>query len=144
MTLAGIDISRTPHLTIGDLSKRIGCIVETIRYYERIDLMPDPRPSGRGHRLYDLSHLKRLNFIRRARGLGFSLHEIRILLGLVDGGDYTCGEVRELTVEQLDNVRSKITDLKKMAGVLTDMVSQCEGGEVPGCPVLDALFEEPA
>ncbi|MFQ5533612.1 MAG: helix-turn-helix domain-containing protein [Sphingomonadales bacterium] len=141
MTPGAIDIAQTPHLTIGALSKATGCIVETIRYYERIGLMPDPRPSGTGRRLYKRDHLKRLTFIRRARELGFSLHEVRVLLGLVDGGDYSCSEVRTLALEQLAKIRGRIADLGKMERVLSDMASKCEDLEIPECPVIDALFE---
>ena len=75
-----------PRLTRGLLSRRAGCNIETIRYYESIGLMPMPPRSQGGHRLYDQEHLKRLTFIRRARELGFRLREIRGLLALVDGG----------------------------------------------------------
>src|SRR3546814_908405 len=77
---------------IGTLSGRTGVNIETIRYYERIGVMPKPPRSVGGQRVYDAGHLKRLAFIRRSRELGFSLDEIRALLRLVDGGDYPCGE----------------------------------------------------
>jgi DNA-binding transcriptional MerR regulator len=81
-------------LGIGALSARTGVHVETVRYYERIGIMPtSPRTEG-GHRIYDSDHLERLAFIRRARELGFSLDEVRGLLELVDGGGLTCGEVQ--------------------------------------------------
>jgi MerR family mercuric resistance operon transcriptional regulator len=124
------------------LSRRTGCHIETIRYYEGIGLMPAPRRSQGGHRLYDEEQLKRLTFIRRARELGFSLREIRGLLALVDGGNYSCRQVEALTLEHLDEVRSKITDLKKLERTLADIASQCNGGRVPECPVIDALFRD--
>ncbi len=127
-------------LTIGALSKHTGCNIETVRYYERIGIMPAPARTEGGHRLYSSDHLKRLFFIRRSRELGFSLEEIRGLLRLVDGGDYTCGEVRDLTLQHADEVRRKIADLKRMERVLKGIASQCEGGQIPECPVVDALF----
>jgi MerR family transcriptional regulator, mercuric resistance operon regulatory protein len=127
-------------LTIGTLSKRTGCNIETIRYYERIELMPHPTRSEGGHRLYGVGHVKRLGFIRRSRELGFTLDQIRTLLKLVDGGRYSCGQVKRLTVEHLDEVQRKIADLRKIARVLEDMAAQCDGGKVPKCPVIDALF----
>ena len=67
---------------------------------------------------------------------------MRELLGLVDGEDYTCAEVKVITETHLDDVRQKITDLRNLEGVLKDMVSQCDGGTVPDCPIMDALFDE--
>ena len=130
----------SPRLTIGGLSRRTGCNIETIRYYERAGLMPAPPRSRGGHRLYDAGHEKRLVFIRRSRQLGFALDQIRALLGLVDGGDYTCAEVKATTLAHLDAVRGKIADLTRMAAVLDEMAARCDGGEVPACPILEALF----
>ncbi|GMQ77269.1 MAG: helix-turn-helix domain-containing protein [Gammaproteobacteria bacterium] len=132
--------AKAPRLTRGLLSRRTGCNIETIRYYEGIGLMPVPQRSQGGHRLYDEGQVKRLTFIRRARELGFSLREIRGLLALVDGGDYSCGQIETLTLEHLGEVRSKIADLRKLERTLADIASQCDGGRVPDCPVIDALF----
>jgi MerR family mercuric resistance operon transcriptional regulator len=124
---------------IGTLSKHTGVNIETIRYYERIGIMPRPPRTAGGQRIYDSSHFKRLAFIRRSRELGFSLDEIRALLRLVDGGDYTCGEVREMTLAHIADIRRKIGDLRRMEVVLKDMAAKCDGGDVPECPILDAL-----
>jgi MerR family mercuric resistance operon transcriptional regulator len=127
-------------LTIGALSRRSGCNIETIRYYERAGLMPAPPRSQGGHRLYDGGHEKRLVFIRRSRELGFAVEQVRELLRLVDGGDYTCAEVKATTLAHLESVRGKIADLMRMASVLKDMAARCDGGEVPDCPIVEALF----
>ena len=132
--------SVTSPLTIGALSKRTGCHIETIRYYEHIGILPAPPRTKGGHRLYDRDHFKRLFFIRRSRELGFRLEDVRGLLGLVDGGDYTCAEVKTLTLKHADEVQRKITDLRKMERVLRDMALQCDGGQIPECPVIDTLF----
>ena len=129
-------------LSRGSLSKLTGVNIETIRYYEKIGLMPDPARSSGGHRIYDQSHLKRLSFIRRSRELGFTLQEIRELLELVDGGDYTCAEVRDRTLHHLDDVALKIRDLQKMQSTLESMASKCDGGLVPECPIVDELYSE--
>ena len=126
-------------LSRGILAKRCGVNGETIRYYEKIRLMPDPVRSGGGHRIYNETHLQRLSFIRRCRELGFSLKEIRGLLELVDGG-YTCAEVLDRTTVHLSDVGRKIRDLKKMQRTLKTMVSQCDGGLVPECPIINTLF----
>lgn len=128
-------------LTRGMLSKKTGVNIETIRYYEKVNLMPEPGRSSSGYRVYEDSQLKRLSFIKRCRELGFALREIRALLKLVDGGNYTCAEIRDHTTTHLKDVEDKIRDLRKMRRTLKFMVSECEGGSVPECPIVDALFK---
>ena len=125
----------------GTLSKKTGVNSETIRYYEKIKLMPEPLRSSSGYQIYDDVHLKRLSFIKRCRELGFTLREIAALLKLVDGGDYTCENIRDHTSMHLKDVEEKIRDLRKMKRTLTNMVAECETGTVPGCPIVDALFD---
>src|SRR5262249_1573325 len=132
--------SQATRLGIGTLSKQSGCNIETIRYYERIGLMPRPTRTEGGHRLYGDAHGRRLGFIPPTRELGFTLDEVRTLLRLVDGGRYTCAQVKRITVHHLDEVRRKVADLRKIQGVLEQMAAQCAGGTVPKCPVIDALF----
>ncbi len=127
--------------TIGALSKGTSCHIETIRYYERIGLMPKPPRSPGGHRLYEEDHLRRLTFIRRSRELGFTLEEVRGLLRLVDGGSYTCAEVKALTLDHAAEVRRKVADLRRLERVLKEMAAECDGGEVPECPIIDALYQ---
>ena len=122
-----------------ELARLTGCNLETIRYYEKIGMMPDPRRTGTGYRIYDDAHVSRLRFILRARELGFSLDEVRGLLALVDGGTQTCAEVKERTERHLADVRAKIADLKRIEKVLAKTAAQCSGDDVPECPVLDAL-----
>ncbi len=126
--------------TIGALSKGTGCHIETIRYYERIGLMPKPPRSPGGHRLYRDDHLRRLTFIRRSRELGFTLEEVRGLLRLVDGGSYTCAEVKALTLDHAAEVRRKVADLRKLERVLKERAAVCVGGEVPECRIIDPLY----
>ncbi len=126
---------------IGALSKQTGVKIETIRYYEHEGLMPAPPRTSGGHRSYSEDHLKRLTFVRRSRELGFSMAETRDLLALVDGGTYTCGEVKALTLEHAESVRSKISDLQRMEKMLVEIASGCEGGTVPDCPIIDALLD---
>ena len=125
-------------LSIGRLSRRAGVHIETIRYYEKIGLLPPPPRTEGGHRLYGGNHRKRLTFIRRSRELGFTLDEIRNLLGLVEGG-YTCGKVQEAALAHLDIVRSKIADLRRMERTLADTAARCRGGATPDCPIIDVL-----
>ena len=129
-------------LSRGALASRSGVNSETVRYYEKIGLMPDPSRSSGGHRVYEQEHVKRLSFIRRTRELGFTLKEFRGLLILVDGGDYTCAEVRDRTLTHLDDVATKIRDLQKMQRTLKSISSKCDCGLVPDCPIVDALYTE--
>lgn len=127
--------------SIGALSERSGVNVETIRYYEKIGVMPTPARTGAGYRIYNLGHLRRLHFVRRGRELGFRLDELRGLLHLVDGHSFTCAQVQALTVEHLKDIRQKIVDLKRLERVMSEMAKQCKGDQLPECPIIDALFE---
>ncbi|MBI1729342.1 helix-turn-helix domain-containing protein [Candidatus Acetothermia bacterium] len=127
--------------SIGQVSLRTGCNIETIRYYERIGLLPEPPRSYGGHRLYSGSLVKRLNFIRRARQLGFHLDEVRELLSLVDSKSDSCADVKEMTLSHLREVDQKLADLRKLKRVLGEMASQCDRGQVPECPVIEALMK---
>jgi len=139
MNATGLD-GESPGLRIGMLSERTGCHIETIRYYERVGLLPKtPRTEG-GYRLYRIDHLKRLNFIRRARELGFSLDEVRTLLRLADHPDKSCQEVRDLAATHLEEVQVKLADLKIMERVLKAMIARCADGTLPDCPLIDTLF----
>lgn len=130
---------RATHFQIGALSAETGVNIETIRYYEKIGLIPPP-PRTRGRqRVYGTDHLKRLIFIRRARELGFSLEEIRALLGLAGDHELTCAEVKALTQEHITDIRKKVKDLKRLARLLTDLAARCHGRKVPDCPILEAL-----
>jgi MerR family mercuric resistance operon transcriptional regulator len=128
-------------LTRGTLAVRSGCNIETIRYYERIGILPPPPRSQGGHRLYGEDLIKRLTFVRRSRALGFTLEEIRQLLRLVEGSNYTCAQIEIIAHQHTRDIRQKIADLKKLKSVLEVMASQCSGGEVPDCPIIDALFD---
>lgn len=125
----------------GELAERSGCNIETVRFYEKQGLLPAPPRTAGGQRAYADEHLRRLTFIRRSRELGFTLGEVRGLLALVDGGDWTCAEIRAMTLKHLDDVRRKIADLQRMATILECMAAQCDGGPVPDCPIVDALLE---
>jgi MerR family mercuric resistance operon transcriptional regulator len=103
-------------------------------------LPPPPRSPG-GHRLYGEGLVRRVNFIRRSRDLGFSIEQIRELLRLVDGGTYTCREVEKLARDHVREIRRKIADLRRMQRVLETMAARCSGDAVPDCPIIDALFD---
>lgn len=132
---------RAPNFSIGALSTATGVSIETIRYYERIGLMPaPPRTEGR-QRIYDAEHLRRLTFIRCSRELGFSLDQIRELLGLAGKHELTCAEVKALAEQHIADIPRKIKDLKRLQRILSDLAARCHGRRVPDCPILDALYE---
>ena len=128
-------------LTRGALAARTGCNIETIRYYERVGLLPPPPRTAGGHRLYGEGLVRRLNFVRRSRDLGFTIVEIGELLRLVDGGTYSCGEVEQLARDHIGEIRRKIADLRRLERVFEAMAAQCSGDAVPDCPIIDALFD---
>ena len=127
-----------------ELARRAGCNIETIRYYEKTGVMPDPPRNAAGYRLYDDSHLSRLRFILRARELGFAIDDVRGLLSLVDRGHQTCAEIKQRTERHLVDVRARIADLRRIEAVLARTAVQCSGDEVPECPVLTALGTDAA
>ncbi len=135
------DHDRESGFTRGDLARATGCNIETIRYYEKTGLLPDPPRTDAGYRIYSVAHTTRLRFILRARELGFSMADIRGLMGLEDGAAPTCAEVKERTERHLADVRGRIADLRRIESVLAATASRCSGAEVPDCPVLDAIAQ---
>ena len=138
--MAAMGENGTHRMTIGRLAETSGCHLETIRYYERIGLLRKPGRTTGGHRVYGVPAVSRLAFIRRARELGFTLQQIRTLLQLVDGGHYTCAQVRGIAVLHLADIRRKAADLRSIERSLADMAARCVGGRVPRCAVIDSLF----
>lgn len=126
-------------LLIGDLARSAGTKVETIRYYERIDLLPAPARTASNYRRYNSLHLGRLSFIRRARDLGFSLAQIRDLLSLSDQKDRPCEAVDCIAREHLREVERKIADLKALHRGLASLIGQCSRGTIAECRIIDAL-----
>lgn len=125
-----------------ELARRTGCNLETVRYYEKVGLLPEPPRTKSGYRSYDAMHERRLRFVLRARELGFSLDEIRELLRLVNERDQPCADARAVAAVHLADVRAKIADLRRMERVLRDVVAQCGDGTLPECPLIETLFRE--
>src|SRR5215469_2164329 len=135
-------MNRLAEITIGELSHRTGCKVETVRYYERIGLMPSAHRSAGRYRLYSDDDVRRLAFIRRARALGFAVRDVRTLLTLArDQREAPCAEARELAAAHLEAVRAKIADLRAMERLLDEAVTRCEAESEPCCPVIKTLAE---
>lgn len=129
---------QSPCVTIGQLSQRSGVNIETIRYYERIGLLPVALRQGR-YRSYDGTDVALLGFVRRSRELGFSIKEVRALLDLATGGHECCTEARDLAAVHLRDVRTRITDLRRMERTLATTVRACDAGDNAGCPLIETL-----
>src|SRR5262249_41715342 len=135
--MRGITTSRADGLTIGRLSKLTGVNVVTIRYYERIKMLPVPPRTAAGRRVYDAPDVRILH--TAVRELGFSLNEIPALIRLGGPERASCRQVREIAAHHLKDIRTKIVDLRKLERLLAKTIAQCTGTTAPACPVLDIL-----
>src|SRR5690242_15027629 len=127
-------------LTIGDVARRAGVGVETVRFYERQGLLEEPQRRASGYRQYDDEAVAVLRFIRRAKELGFTLKEIKGLLALRLDASATRAEVREQAKAKVADIEARIADLQRMRDVLQTLIRKCHGnGAATGCPILEAL-----
>ncbi len=132
-------------MKIGEISKATGIPVETIRYYEKIGLVPEPEREASGYRHYRQSHLDRLLFIRRCRNLDMAQDEIRELIRLADHPDADCSEVDALLARHLNHVRERLRELASLEDTLEQLQQACsEGRTVSECGILGGLTSEPA
>lgn len=125
-------------MPIGEFSRRTGCAIETIRFYEKVGVLPVARRRGR-YRHYAAGDVGQLIFVRRARELGFTLDDVRALLRLAASGGEACVEVRTLAATHLADVRARIADLRSMERILSEAVRQCDSGRQATCPLIDVL-----
>ena len=129
--------------TIGKLSETTGISIDTIRYYEQIGLLKEAQRKDSGFRLFNKNDIKRLNFIRKAKGLGFSLKEIKELLILRVDKETACDDVRESAQIKLKAIKKKIHELNQIKVALAKLINQCEAS-IPtnDCPIIEALDDE--
>ena len=133
-------MSKDNALTIGTMSRATGINIETIRYYERIGLLPLPPRTRGNYRAYTSVEQKRLNFVKRTRNLGFSIEEIRALLRLSDERDTDCCEVTGIASNHLVETERKIADLQVLADQLRSLITSCAGGiSVGDCRIIEAF-----
>ena len=126
------------NLTIGDVADAAGVGVETVRYYERRKLVPQPARGPGTFRRYGGAHVNRVRFIKRAQALGFSLEEIATLLLLEDGADRR--SIRRIAAERLEETRRRIADLRRIEGALAHLLHDCEShSKAPRCPIIAAI-----
>jgi MerR family copper efflux transcriptional regulator len=131
------------HFTIGKLAQAVGVGIDTVRYYERLGLMPEPVRGINGYRRYGDTDLERLQFIRRAQELGFSLAEIDRLLTLTDQQGDRAG-VRALATSRLAEIERQLGELQQHRIVLSRLIEACSGlGTVTGCPIIEAVVQPP-
>jgi len=127
-------------LTIGRVASRAGIGVETIRFYERQELIDSPPRSAAGYRQYPENTVQRLRFIRRAKELGFSLKEIKELLILHSDPKSTCSDIRQRAEKKLDDINGRIHDLEKIRDALNVLLAGCSSdATLAECPILQAL-----
>jgi len=130
----------TQTLTTGETAERAGVNVQTVRYYERRGLLPEPPRTSGGFRQYKPEHVDRIRFIKRAQELGFTLDEAGELLDLRATPEADRADVRAVAQEKQEEIRRKIRDLQRMQSTLDDLIAACEGhGTTDACPILDAL-----
>jgi len=129
-------------MLIGELANTCGCPVETIRYYEKIGLLPNPMRTSNGYRSYDDQHRKWLQFILRSRALGFTQDEVRRLTEIAHMQKPACGDVHTIFSEHVTQVHEKIHDLKDMEEALIRLNTKCENGTLNECPVIDELMSQ--
>lgn len=133
----------TAALTIGQLASAAGVGVETIRFYERQGLLPEPPRTRSGYREYPTAAVARVSFIRRAKDLGFTLKEIKELLELRVDPDKSCGDVRALAKAKITDVEQKMADLARIKSALAKLARACRGeGPTSECPIIDAMEKE--
>lgn len=126
-------------MNIGELARAADTKAETIRYYERIGLLPPPPRTAGNYRDYSAAHISRLAFTRRARDLGFSIEQIRTLLDLADHKEQSCEAVDAIANERLADVKRKLADLSALRRELESLTGQCRHGTVAECRILEAL-----
>jgi len=130
----------TTELKIGQLAKQVGVNIETIRYYERRNLLGPTSRLPSGYRLYNYEAQRRLQFIKNAQALGFTLHEIEELLDLQVSSKSRCGDVQRKAVAKLKHVEAKVRDLQSLATALTRLIRTCRAGQPTNrCPILQSL-----
>ncbi|MDR3394787.1 MAG: Cd(II)/Pb(II)-responsive transcriptional regulator [Parasulfuritortus sp.] len=127
-------------MRIGELGRATGVDIETIRYYEKAGLLPDPARNANGYRAYGPAHLERLAFIRHCRALDISLADVKRLLEFVAHPEADCGDIDQLIDGQLARVRARLNSMQVLERQLVALRGQCDSGHVAGeCGILHEL-----
>lgn len=124
---------------IGDLARRTGTKINTVRFYEEIGLMPKAARTAAGRRIYAEADFRRLSFIRHSRGLCFSIDEIRSLMALSDQPDQDCAEAAMIARRHLNSIEDRIAKLEALQSQLTEIATSCAGGRAADCSIIEAI-----
>lgn len=128
-------------MRIGELAQAVGCHVETVRYYEKIGLIPASARKSNGYRDYSDKHLQYLRFVRRAKSLGFSQNEVHELVKLIAIKRDSCEQVFSMVTQQITALNEKLKEIHRIKKALTDLSTACEEGRHDDCPALEELLQ---
>ena len=128
-------------MNVGEAGRRASLPVKTLRYYDEIGLIR-PGRSASGYRAYSEEDVFRLRFVKRARGLGFSIEDCRVLLSLYDSEERTSREVKAIVATQIETIEHKIDELRSIRDTLQTLARRCEGDDRPDCPIIDELARD--
>lgn len=126
-------------MNIGEVSRRTGMPSKTIRYYEEIELVSPPARGDNGYRQYTDKNVNMLDFVSRARSLGFTVEECRNLLALYEDRGRASADVRAIALTHIDHIDAKLKELAAMRATLSTLVAKCNGDDRPDCPILEEL-----
>ena len=129
-------------MRIGELAQAVGCHIETVRYYEKIGLIPASARKPNGYRDYSDRHLQYLRLVRRAKSLGFSQQEVHELVNLIEFKDSSCDQVFSIVTKQIAVLDEKLKEIRRLKTALTDLSSACEESKHSDCPALEELLQE--
>ena len=133
-----------PKITRGTLARLTDCNIENIRYYEKVGLMQPPKRTASGYRVYGEADVSRLNFILKAKSLGFNQEAIHDLVDMsIEENQRSRSEVKQLAIRHRSEIKQKIADLKRIDKGLGEIISHCDGADAPArdCPILESLFD---
>ena len=132
-------------MTRGEVAERAGVSRETVRYYEKRELIPKPSRTAAGYRQYTDEYVERIQFVKRAQELGFTLKEIKGLLSLRADPESSSSQVRQEAEAKVANVEKKIRDLRRIKEALTSLIASCGGNQpTAGCPIMEAMRDDEA
>lgn len=129
-------------MRIGELAQAVGCHIETVRYYEKIGLIPVSARKPNGYRDYSDKHLQYLRLVRRAKSLGFAQSEVQELVNLIEVKDNSCEQVFSMVTQQITVLDEKLKEIRRIKKALTDLATACEQDRHSDCPALEELLQE--
>ena len=129
------------NMRIGELAQAVGCHIETVRYYEKVGLIPVSARKPNGYRDYSDKHLQYLRLVRRAKSLGFAQSEVQELVNLIENKDNSCEQVFSIVTQQIKVLDEKLKEIRRLKKALTDLSSACKEDKLSDCPALEELLQ---